>query len=317
MNDRPMLSAAKDGKILAEAAVTAALAVIMALVALFVPLINLPASFLWTLPIIIFTTRHGARNGVLNLLATSGVLSILVSPILALPLVLSFGVPALVLGATLRKHFDATRIIFLTTLTSIVAKTLALFATFVLTGLDPMTEAINSVGEAFAAAEGLSLNEVAISPQELLRLLVPLIIFLMGLIDTFISYWATSKILRRLPGGFSSPTMPPFILWRLPRILLYLFTLSIVGIYWGTTRDFTTLYQISLNVYLLTVLAGLVQGVSLLGFAAQRFSVGRILFILIMFVIFCSGLLTMVLAFTGLFDMYFDYRRRFAGGSWQ
>ena len=168
------------------------------------------------------------------------------------------------------------------------------------------------------------------SISEMLALLLPFIIFLMALVDTFVNYWATVKVLRRLPGKDGRSTayqsgnggdfmtkLPPFSEWRFPKILLYLFALALVGVYWGTTRDIKLLYQISLNVYFFTVMAGLLQGIALLTFAAHRFGVGKFWLILAVAVIFFSGLLTMVLAFTGLFDMYFDYRRRFTGGSAQ
>ena len=153
-------------------------------------------------------------------------------------------------------------------------------------------------------------------------MIVPLVVIIMGLIDTLISYFAALLILRRLStvpetGNFlrfakkdDKGLLPPFTEWRLPVGVLYLFVLSIIGIYWGTTRDITLLHQVSLNVYLGTILAGLVEGMALLAYAARRFSVPKIWRIALLIVIFCSGLLTMVLAFIGLFDMYFDYRRR-------
>ena len=77
---------------------------------------------------------------------------------------------------------------------------------------------------------------------------------------------------------------------------------------WGMCFIFTYLFY----GYCQDSLHGL-QGFSLLFFAAQRFNVGRVLLIVITIVIVMSGILTQVLAFVGLFDMYFDYRRRFGG----
>ena len=49
---------------------------------------------------------------------------------------------------------------------------------------------------------------------------------------------------------------------------------------------------------------------ALISFAADRYKLSKIVRRLIYVVVLVNGLLLQAVAFTGLFDMYFDYRKR-------
>ena len=91
----------------------------------------------------------------------------------------------------------------------------------------------------------------------------------------------------------------------------YLFAFSLIGIYWGATRDIAWLYQAALNGYLIAFVAGLVQGISLVQFLMQRFGLSLFVRILIYAFIALNGFLTQIISWTGLFDIAFDYRKKF------
>ena len=59
--------------------------------------------------------------------------------------------------------------------------------------------------------------------------------------------------------------------------------------------------------------AGVVQGISLLWYTAEHYRVSKLLRYVLLFILLTNGILLQILAFTGLFDMLFDYRRRFGG----
>lgn len=90
----------------------------------------------------------------------------------------------------------------------------------------------------------------------------------------------------------------------------YLFAFSLIGLYWGTTRDIAWLYQLALNGYLIAFLAGLVQGISLIQFLMQHFRVSAFVRTLIYVFIALNGFMTQIVSWTGLFDIAFDYRKK-------
>ena len=143
----------------------------------------------------------------------------------------------------------------------------------------------------------------------MVNMLLPLILVLMGLMDTVLNYVIATRVMKRL--GISVKQMPPFSQWRLPQGFIYLMGFALVGLYWGGTREIQFLYEVSLNANMLALMAGLVQGISLLVCLGNHYHVSRLLKGLVILLVLTNGYLLQIVAFTGLFDMAFDYRRRF------
>ena len=92
---------------------------------------------------------------------------------------------------------------------------------------------------------------------------------------------------------------------------MYLLGFALVGIYWGGSREIQPLYQAAFNLNMVAMGAGVIQGLSLMSYVMDRFRVGKVMRICLYAFVLLGGVLMQILAFTGLFDMLFDYRRRF------
>ena len=79
--------------------------------------------------------------------------------------------------------------------------------------------------------------------------------------------------------------------------------------YWGGTRGIDGLYQLAINVNMFATFFGLIQGMSLLQCVLNHFGMSRLMRTVIFIMAFFVFL--QIVAFTGLFDMVFDYRKRF------
>ena len=143
---------------------------------------------------------------------------------------------------------------------------------------------------------------------ELFVLMLPALFLGSSVLEVAVCFAVLRKVLARL--GIPAAPFPAFTQWRLPVLFPYLFAFSLIGVYWGTTRDIAWLYQASLNGYLIAFIAGLVQGASLLQTLMNRFQVSPFVRALLYIFILLNGILTQLLSWTGLFDMVFDYRRR-------
>ena len=308
-----------------EGGLLVAITVIMGLVTVYVPLIGMFVEFFCAVPLAVLTARQGAGKGLTALVVTLILLSILISPILAVRLALSFGICGVILGWCVRKNFGAVKI-FLSTLivaSSAQVFTLALLIVVMDVNLiDTQIEmARESFDESFAMYESMGIEQSRINEAksqvepvlQTLALLMPTLIMLTALINSlavwFTAHWIFPKLQMKIP------TMPPFAEWKFPSVSFYMAIIGGLGMYWGFTRGWTEIYEISLNLLIISAIVGLVQGFSLLSAIFDRYKISkfirRVLYVLFLLNMFFLQLV----AITGLIDMLFDYRKRlFKGG---
>ena len=307
---------------LTESGILAALSVVLGLMAVYLPILGVIAVMVWALPLLIVTVRHGLKYGIAAAVAAMAVLSLFAGPPLAFRLFLAFAPTGVVLGWGVRAGYSGTRVFLSGLAASMVAKLLGFALVFFLMGIDPWQAQLDGMKEAFATtssmyeAMGVSGEDLAASQKQLddaltmLAQLAPVILLLMGLFDTFVTYFLGTRVLRRL--GHSVPVaLPPFSEWRMPRAFLYLFVLSIIAMYWGTNHELPMLHQAGLNANMIAMMAGLVEGLVLLHVLLKSYQVRTFLRVIIYVIVCLNGLLLQVVAFTGLVDMIFDYRKRF------
>lgn len=312
---------------LTESGLLAALTVIMALMAVYLPVIGMAAALLWAVPIILLVVRQGLRWGVMAVLVAAILMALVIEPMLSLRMTISFAPTGLMLGYGFRKGWSAARVFAASLGASFLAKVAALALVFALTSVNPLAFQMEGMQaafeETFALYESLGVDQAAIDEAKghlseaitLVGLLMPLVLAITALVDALVNFVVAGRVLRRLGG--TVPQFPPFREWRLSQAFLYLMGFSLVGLYWGGTREIELLYQASLNADMLALMAGLVQGFSLLAYVGHRYHVSLLLRGILVFLVFSSGFLIQLVAFTGLFDMAFDYRRRFGGGRWR
>ena len=305
---------------LTESSLLAAITVISALIAVYIPILGIAATFLWPLPIIVLTVRHSLRWAVLSIITAGILMSILIEPMTAIGMLLSFAPPALILGIGFRDSWPGARLLLFPSIAAIAGTIMSMGVLFAVTGINPLDAQLTMLQESmdstFALYDsmGMSKEEIAQSKElfeksfQLIGLLFPLAIVIIGVFTSWLNFIISSRILKRL--GYFTPSLPLFDEWHLPKAFLYRFGFSMVGLYWGSTRELQLLYQVSLNLNFLATFAGLLQGASLLSALTRHFHLSRWLYWLIIVFVLLDGVLGQILAFTGLFDMIFDYRKK-------
>ncbi|WP_295713071.1 YybS family protein [uncultured Mitsuokella sp.] len=306
---------------LTESGLLSALTVILAMAAAYLPVIGMVAALVWALPVVVLIVRHGLRWGVMSVLVSGVIMALLLEPMLSLRMVLSFGPTGLMLGYAFRHQWSGAHAFGMTLVASVAGKLLTFGLLFLVTSVNPLNMQMDvmqqSFDQTFAVYEqmGLDKNAIAASKAQIseamtyLNLLLPFIVGVMGLLDAGVAYIVSSRVLRRL--GETVPQLPPFAEWRLPQFFLYLLGFALVGIYWGGSREIQPLYQAAFNLNMVAMGAGVIQGLSLMSYVMDRFRVGRVMRMFFYAFVLLGGVLVQILAFTGLFDMLFDYRRRF------
>jgi len=310
-------------KPMTESGVLSAITVVMALVGVYVPILGTVAALIWPLPMVILIVRHGLRWGVMAVAVAAVLMAILLEPLLSLRMVVAFAPVGIALGLGYRKGFSAGKLLCVTIAVSIVAKVAVILLVMFVTNINPFAMQLDTMKEAFSGSldmyRGLNMSEAQLAEAEtnfsatleILSMLFPLIVILMGLFDAYVNFWVAGKVLRKL-GQSGLPELAPFSEWHLSSFFLYLYGFGLVGMYWGGTRQIQWLYQLSFNANLLASFFGLIQGLALLQYMGNHWNLSKFMRCIIVLFVLLNGTFAQILAFTGLFDMVFDYRRRFS-----
>ena len=158
--------------------------------------------------------------------------------------------------------------------------------------------------------EQISATQKQVEPMlELLALLVPTLVAISALVTTAAIWLAVHWIFPKLQ--IKIPTLPPFAQWKFPDAFFYTATIGGVGLYWGVTRGWTNIQEISLNLLIISGLIGFVQGLSLMSFIFDRHKFSKLMRRLLYVLVVLNMFLVQLVAITGLIDMLFDYRKKF------
>ncbi len=295
--------------------------VVLGLLAVYMPVIGMAALLLWPVPIAVLTVRQGAGKGIMASVVSGILMALLIEPLIALRLLLSFAPVGVVMGFCIQRGWNGAKVFLTSFGVSFLAKVAVVGLLLLIMQVNvmevQMTALKESFEQSFALYESVGVPKAEIDAAkanvapalELVSMLMPLILMIMAALDTVACYFMTGRILRRI--GWQAPELPPFSQWRLPNFFLYLLGFALVGMYWGGTREIAILYEAALNANLAVMCAGTIQGISLLWYAANRFHVSNFFRGLILFIVLLNMVLLQIVAFTGLFDMVFDYRKRF------
>ncbi len=305
-----------------ECGLTVAIAVVLGLISTYLPIIGMLVDFFWALPFAILSVRLGIKRATYALMATIILLSLFIGPIFTIRLALSFGFCGLALGFAIQKKFSAVKIFVFTLMISFASQIFAMCLLLFVMDINFMDTQIEMIRETFDETfklyETLGIDQSQIQQAKsqvepaitLVSLLMPTFLLLMALINTLICFYSAKWIFPKL--NLKLPKFPPFAEWRFPPAFLYLMVLAMLGLYWGSTRNLNLLYTVSINANILSTLVGFVQGLAVLSFTADRLNVSKLVRRIIFIVIVFNFMLFQIVAFTGLFDMFFDYRRRFS-----
>ncbi|MBB5337205.1 YybS family protein [Pectinatus brassicae] len=303
---------------LIEGAMLTALTVIMAISGTALPMFFF-LLYILPLPIAINIFRHGLRWGFISVIAAS----LITGSVFGFQSALSIIIITILTGPALGygfRHLSPTKNLLLTMGASILSVGLSLAAVFLLMGVDVFKD----LGTTLNTATQTTLKmyqSMGLAPEQLqtqtaqiehivklIMLSLPAAIALSAIFSALINFLLTHRLLKRL-GERNLAGLPPFAQWRMPVIFVFLFGFSLVGLYWGSTRSITILYNVSFNLNYFSSMFCRLQGLSLLYFILERLKLSTLPKILIMVLIIFTPFLE-IFMYAGLFDMIFDYRTR-------
>lgn len=310
----------KKIKPMTEGGILSAIAVVMALISIYVPIIGAAIVFILPVPIIILVVRHGVKWGVMLSIISALLIAMLIHPMQALKILVAFGLVGLVLGHTYRRGYGALKSLFIGIFSSIlsilaVAALSMLILNINLMNLDMVITKSFEMSMDIYRAAGMDEKQLATVAEdfkqglEMAKLLMPMIVVFSGVIVAYVNFIVAGWVLKKL-GHTDIVSLKPFAQWRMPLWVVYLYAFALVGLYWGSTRELAVLLQASLNANMLATILGFIQGLTIVSAVMNRYNLSKLIRYLILIVVLTNGFFLQTLAFVGLFDIVFDYRRR-------
>lgn len=307
---------------LIESGLMAAITAILGMAATYLPVVGLFVEFLCPLPIVVLTVRRGLKFGAAAAFVSLLMLLMFMGPILAVRITLMFSLCGLMFGYCLSRGLSAVKCFIPTLIMAFAAQVISILMMTIILGVDVIDDEVKIMRESFAQSfqvyESMGIDPASIGYAQdqvealiqLIAVLTPIILFLTALVNVTVTYLIAKILFRKLNMKFAEP-LPPFTQWRFSKAFLYLAAFSALGLYWGETRALPALYFVAMNGLFFAVLIGLVQGISLLSFIADRYNVSKFVRRIIFVILILNFMLAQIVAFTGLFDMIFDYRKYF------
>lgn len=304
-----------DTLLLVEGALLAAITVILATVGLYLPIGYL--SFVIPVPIIVLVYRHGLEAGVLVSVVAALLTGILSHVLQGTIMVLSLAAIGLAVGEAMRGRLTPGQVIAVGTVVFLVVSFLTLGLVFWLFGINELAELSKLLEDSLRLSGEFYLRLGLAPPEQLrqwqeevlraLRALLPSAFLLSAAVTVYVNHWLAGKVLHKL--GQPTPGFPPFSEWRLPTRWRWPGVLLLIIAAGMNFLSFPIGRAVGSNLLVLLMVVYYVQGLSILWFFLRRYRVSGPLRMVILLLALLNSMAALLVAWFGLLDGWFDYRR--------
>lgn len=306
---------------LAEGALLATVAVILALSGIYLPLVGALAMLAWPVPVMLAQIRQGMRLSVLTVVVTGVLLSSLIGLVPALALVVTLGPLGIAMGEAFRRRLTPWASLGVASAAALVSHILGFGVTLLLMGQNPLELYRTAFEESIAMATslygriGLDAGAILAPLQEqaavLLGTLLPATLVIAAVMTAAINYGVATVVLRRL--GYRSEPFPLFARWQLPPYapMLYIAGVGLVYLDRGRGGAFNV---VGGNLAMAAQMAFMVIGLSVAYWWLTGLGLSRVFKVVLLVYVFVLPALVFVAMLAGVLDSLFDWRKlRLAG----
>lgn len=315
-------------KAILESIIIGVLSTLIAGVLFLVPVLN-TLVLLFPVPLIVLGVRRGVWAGILGLIISSAIISIIIHPYLGFLVFIFNIIPLLGITWAFNKMMKANECVIVSS-ASILASTLINFKAFELiigkSFFDFISENIQefftvNAESSLALAqlyESLGILDRVYSPEEfallmagqlkMLTPIVPSILLIFSIVAGVALFLLSRLILKRF--SIAVPYVPPFRNWALPRGtgrgFLLIMIIAVIGMFMGINNFDIVLYTITA----LFSFIFFIQGLATAAFFLKASNLPQIVQVLILIVAFIF--MSAALSFIGLFEQIFGFRNAYS-----
>lgn len=309
---------------LAQGALLAAIAALLGLAALYLPVIGVAAGVLWVIPIIILILRYELNNGVMALTVALAIIGMVAGPVSALSLGLRGGLTALILGYAFKKSWSPGLTVLSGGVVTVVGTALLLLLTFAIMGgplldmgemeglIDETMEMYRQLGLLDPLLEqGTTEEEIRGQLMQMLGLVVALIpgaMFLSSLVSAGITYLLARLIIKRL--GYDVKPIPSFRYWQVPWYTVWGLIVGLALFLAGDYGGYKPVRLIGQNIIYIYLPLLLINGLSVATYYYYKWPLSPFIKGIGLALMIINLPITVVfLMIVGAFDPLFNYRK--------
>ncbi|MBQ7021304.1 MAG: YybS family protein [Phascolarctobacterium sp.] len=303
-----------------ESGIMAAIAIVMALISMYVPVAGAFVNFVWPLPIIICGMRHGLKWSLMSLIVAGVIIAIVISPINAFFLVAIFGLMGIILGECMRRRLPPMKLMFFGSIGAVLALIINVVLSFAVLGINPIEMMFASFNQSltelavYYREQGMSEADIKTAVQgyadllSMMRIIMPGAFLVSAPVLAFINYWAAKKILAKLGETFEP--FPPFTQLQVPGWILFPYAASLFAVtyFYLNDRD-SWMYNLSVNVQTVTSFLLVLQGICLIYWFVENKKKPAWWAHMATGLMFFIPLFSQIIVYVGAFDIVFDYRK--------
>lgn len=309
-----------------EGAMLACLTAVLGLIGIYILPLALITNLIWTIPIVVAIVRHNWRTGLMSLLVAGIIIGMFTGPLQALIMMLQFGGLAIVLGLAFKNKWSLSLGMLWGTGTATISLVILIWGSMLLTGFSPVqldADFRRAMEEAFQFYQQQGIlaryEEQGITQEQFrgqvenmyntLKLIVPSIIVLTGMMSAAVNLLISRSVLRRI--GVAVTEWTPFREWRLPWHFVWGFILGLALYQLGDYLAHEELLKAGLNILFIYYPILLVLGSSVVAYFWSRYPVHPMVkAILIFFGILYFHVVQVILVGLGLFDLVANFRHK-------
>ena len=303
-----------------EAGILAAVAIVMALISMYVPVLGAFVNFVWPLPIVICGVRHGLKWSIMMLLVATIIIAMIINPVNAFFLAAIFGLLGLILGECMRRKLAPMKLMLFGSAGALLAIVINLVLSFWVLGINPIDMLYNSINEGIVQMEayyrehGMSEEDIKLAIAgysemvRMMKIIMPGAFLICAPIMAFINYIAAKKILTKLGESFED--FPAFTMLQVPGWILWPYGLSLGAVTYFYLNDPTSwMYNVAVNVQTVCSFTLVFQGIVLLYWFVDAHKKPRWWANMGTALMFFVPIFSQILVYVGAFDMVFDFRK--------
>lgn len=308
---------------LTEGALLAALAALLGIASLYLPIGGILLMLVWPLPLTLVVLRHGLPIGLMSTLVTGILLSLFMGPVQGLLMLVNMAGVGLCFGYCFRKRISAGKTLFIGTVIAAVSVALALFLSTWISGLtwgDFMAQSVTMLDDILNMYQEMGMLETLAGPDttveqfrqqliDTMQIMLPAAFVIISMLTAAANYGISKLVLRRL--GYPADHLRPFSQWRLPWQMLWALIAGLAVMLFGSYSGREIIAKIGMNILYVVVPILMVFGVSFFVWCWKRLRSPGVRMVLLLFVLFTFQYCFIIFPLIGLVDSIVDLRAMF------
>ncbi|ASK61790.1 hypothetical protein CFK37_06280 [Virgibacillus phasianinus] len=305
-------------KILTDGALLTAIYIVLLLISVFVPLIEIIATFLLPIPFVVFAYRYDWKPSLI-MLAASVLLSSLFATIFSIPGTLLMGLGGIMIGSGMHKKLTPYETWARGTFGFIIGLLFIFLISQLVFDVNWINEIDSLIDESMQMSKGL-MDQVGLAGEaeeqlklmqqqvEMLKNLIPVGVALIAIVLAFISQWIGYKVINRLER--KKFFFPPFRNLRLPVSLVWIYFFAVILTLFNLDPS-SIFYHAINNVLVLAGLLMTIQGFSFMFFYAHQKNKSKAIpTVIVIVTLLLPTFLLYLVRILGIIDIGFRLRDR-------